>query len=87
MFRAKRGGKFGKQFKMVKVLVKILASSNQIKIVKVLVGWKPNPHPTLYAAYGSSRTRPDRDFLFYFRLVYGIQVLKPVGFRYVVSDH
>ena len=34
-----------KKIKMVKVFVKNYALSNQFKVVKVLVGRKPNPHP------------------------------------------
>ena len=45
MLRAKRAGKFENEFKMVKAFVKNYASNNQIKIVKVLVGRKPNPDP------------------------------------------
>ena len=36
-----------KKIKMVKVFVKNYALSNQFKVVKVLVGRKPNPHPMI----------------------------------------
>ena len=57
MLRAKRAGKFENEFKMVKAFVKEYASNNQIKIVKVLVGRKPNPDPMFVPYAHAQRTR------------------------------